>query len=326
MKKVFITGGMGFIGRNLVKKLLNETDYHLDILDNLSSSLVSDELLNNPRINFIESDFSAWEVPEDANYDQIYHLAGPVGPVRVLEFSGRIAQIIVSQLYKAADMAIAMGAKLMFISTSEVYGEHVTEGTPETVSSVVPSDVTVRLEYGVSKLIGEIILKNLSRVSDLKYNCVRPFNIVGPGQNGKGGFVIPRFLEKAQAGEPITVYNEGNMVRAFTHVEDFVNALYSIMESEVFGEVFNIGNAENTITILELAKKVKEATNTSSEIIHVDPKKLYGDDFEEAWDKIPNVDKLVNMIGWKAEKSVDDIIREIVELGESKEPTQDFSI
>ncbi len=318
--KVLVTGGMGFIGKFLVRKLLSERDCHVVIVDNLSSSVLDTSIAVHERVTFINADFGEWVPPKDESYSQIYHLASPVGPVGVLKWKGMIAKLILNNLYNAAEMAMAMDARLIYVSTSEVYGRHPDnekEGQREDIDKIVPANITVRLEYGVAKLLGEILLKNLSRGSNLKHNCVRPFNVVGPSQNDELGFVIPRFLKQALKGSPITIYGDGKQKRTFTHVEDFVDGMFLVMESDFTGEIFNIGNPDNIISILELAKKIKKSTNSASEIKFVEPKKLFGNDFAEAWNKIPNVSKLVTAVGWKPKWFIDDIMAQVAEMGES---------
>lgn len=318
-KNVLITGGMGFIGKFVARKLLTETAYRLTIVDNLSSSVIEPELLSNTRVSFFHADFESWSSAPGIRFDQIYHLTSPVGPLGVLKYKGRIADLILTQLYRAAEMAIAMDARLCEISTSEVYGKHPedeAQGQREDIDKIVPAQLTVRLEYGVAKLLCEIVLRNLSRDNRLRYFCIRPFNIVGPKQNGDLGFIIPRFLVQAMAGTPLTVYGDGSQKRTFTHVQDFVDAVYLLMESDIESEVFNVGNPANTATILDLAKRIKAITKSNSEIAFVNPEKLFKD-FAEAWNKIPNIEKLVAATGWKPKYTLEDIISEVSEMGES---------
>ncbi len=316
-REVLVTGGMGFIGKVLVRKILSERDYRVTIVDNLSSSVLDNDLSANSGVTFFEEDFTTWVPPKGIRYFQIYHLASPVGPVGVLKYKGVMGRIIVDQVYKAAQLALEMDGKLAEISTSEVYGRHPDnerEGQRENIDKIVPANITVRLEYGVAKLLCEIMLKNLSRDTSLRYNCVRPFNIVGPSQNDELGFVIPRFLKQALANETITVYGDGRQKRTFTHVEDFVDGLFRVMESDISGEIFNIGNPENICSIIELAGKIKEVTNSSSEIRFVDPKGIFGPDFEEAWNKIPNVEKLTAATSWRPKWPLVRIIRQVASL------------
>lgn len=315
MKRVLITGGMGFIGKALAHKLLKQDDCHLTLVDNLSTCRPDASLTGHARVVFEDADLSTWEYKGE-KFDQIYHLAGPVGPLLVLELRGKILPIIVSHLEKMSRIAIDMGAKLIFISTSEVYGTHAKEKMSEDIDPIVAASVTPRLEYGIAKLAGEIMLKNLSEATGLRYDCVRPFNIIGPGQNDKGGFVIPRFVRLALKGEPLTVYGNGKQIRTFTHIEDFTDAIAAIMESEVSGEVFNVGNPDGTLSILELATRIKEALKSSSEIKMVDPQQLHGRPFNDAWDKIPDISKLTGAVGWKPKWSIDKTMQEIGEMRE----------
>jgi nucleoside-diphosphate-sugar epimerase len=319
MKKILITGGMGFIGKFLVRKLLAERDYEITIVDNLSSSKVDELLTSNPRVTFINASFENWMPPASVKYDQIYHLTSPVGPLGVLKYKGRIAEMILKQLYHATEFAMKMDSKLLEISTSEVYGQHPDneeEGQREDIDKIVPANLTVRLEYGVAKLLCEIVLKNLSRDNKLDYICIRPFNIVGPKQNGDLGFIIPRFLRQAKAGEPLTVYGNGSQKRTFTHVQDFVDAIFLTLESNRTGETYNVGHPGNVSTILNLAEKIKLVTKTSSPISFVDPTTMYKD-FAEAWNKIPNIDKIREHTGWQPKYSLDFIVDEVAKMGDA---------
>jgi nucleoside-diphosphate-sugar epimerase len=319
MKNILITGGMGFIGKFLVRKLLAECDYELTIVDNLSSSKVDEQIASNPRVTFVNESFENWTPPVGVRYDQIYHLTSPVGPLGVLKYKGRIAEMILKQLYHAVEFAMKMDSKLLEISTSEVYGQHPDnedEGQREDIDKIVPANLTVRLEYGVAKLLCEIVLKNLSRDNKLNYICIRPFNIVGPKQNGDLGFIIPRFLKQASAGEPLTVYGDGSQKRTFTHVQDFVDAIFLTMEGNRSGETYNVGNPGNVSTILNLAEKIKLVTKTVSPISFVDPTTMYKD-FAEAWNKIPNIDKIREHTGWQPKYSLDFIVDEVAEMGDS---------
>ncbi len=317
MQGILVTGGMGFIGKCLVRKLLAETDRAITVVDNLSSSRRDAALIADPRVRFIQAEFERWHPAEGERFDQIYHLTSPVGPLGVLRYKGLIADMILTQLYHAARMAIDMRAKLLEISTSEVYGRHPedeAEGQREDIDKIVPAEITVRLEYGVAKLLCEIVLKNLSRENPLEYVCIRPFNIVGPKQNGELGFIIPRFLRQALRGEPLTVYGDGTQKRTFTHVQDFVDGLFLAMERNVSGEIFNVGNPSNVISILDLANRIRSATGGRSDISFVKPETLFKD-FSEAWNKIPNIEKFSRSTGWAPKCSLDYIIDEVRRLG-----------
>ena len=158
----------------------------------------------------------------------------------------------------------------------------------------MPPQVTVRLEYAVGKLAAEISLVNTTRVTPLHATIVRPFNVAGPRQSGKGGFVLPRFISQALANQPLTVYGDGSMIRAFTHVQDIVRGTMLVMEKGRNGEAYNMGNPANKTSILDLAERVVRVTNSSSKISFVNPKELFGPLFEEANDKYPDADRAIN--------------------------------
>jgi UDP-glucose 4-epimerase len=310
MKKVLVTGGAGFIGRALLREIVSQPAREITVVDNLSSCTLDEDSPINiyGGIKFIESDLEDFLLSNKESFDEIYHLASPVGPVGVLKYKGRIAHTIIDHLYNVAMLAINSNAKLCYVSTSEIYGQNPIFDQPEDIDKIVPSKYTVRLEYGIAKLTGEIMLANLSKVyPNFKYFVIRPFNIVGPDQNAGLGFVIPRFIKQALAGEPITVYGDGTDKRTFTDVRDITRLMAAIMDSNLCN-TFNVGNPDNVITIGELARLIKKMTDSSSEIQFIDPKVLWGKDFEEAWNKIPNIDRLKSLVGdWPKRKLVDTI-------------------
>jgi UDP-glucose 4-epimerase len=216
-------------------------------------------------------------------------------------------------MYRMVDLARTSNARLCDISTSEVYGGGRNGYCSEQDQKIIPPHVSVRLEYAVAKLAAEVALMNMSRVTELDVVIVRPFNIAGPRQSGRGGFVLPRFIQQALKGEPITVYGDGRMIRAFTHVVDLADGVVRVMKKGRRGDAYNVGNPSNKTTILELAQRVVRATESRSEIRFVDPKQLFGPLFEEANDKFPDADKAMNELGWRPRFSIDDVIRDAIE-------------
>jgi len=316
-RKILITGGFGFIGSHLTEKLIADDRNHVHIVDNLSTNSINPEayldFLGRPR-NLTYSICSVEQfcdgLAPKRDFDQIYHLASVVGPVGVLSHAGNIALQIVSDANHIVQMALRTNAKIVDVSTSEVYGGGRDGYCSEKDFKVIQPNVTVRLEYAVAKLAAEISLINITRVTGLKVSIVRPFNVAGPRQSGRGGFVLPRFIEQALTGEAITVYSDGKMVRAFTHVKDIVNGIVLAMEKGANGEVYNIGNPSNKTTILELAERVVFLTHSKSEISHVDPKILFGPLFEEANDKYPDSDRATHDLDWRPVHTIDEIIND----------------
>jgi nucleoside-diphosphate-sugar epimerase len=317
MKHILITGGLGFIGAHSIEKW-KSLNWNITVIDNLSSNAIqpSHELLND--VNFINSDILNVSWDTLPKFDLILHLASPVGPVGVLKHSGTMARIILDDIYWAIQGANKNKCPLVFISTSEIYGhrEHKSY-LQEQDDKVLHGEFTVRNEYAVAKLLSEIVLANHAKINkSFKYQIVRPFNVTGKYQLPDGGFVLPRFVKQALTNQDITVYYSGQQLRAFTWVKDIVDGIYltSIAPENFWNQEWNIGNELNEQTILYLAEKVKEMTNSSSKIIHVDPKELHSSLFSEAPEKIPNSEKIKKQLGWKPTKYVDEVISEVVEF------------
>ena len=198
----------------------------------------------------------------------------------------------------------------MLISTSEVYEENPIFDQQEDLATVRLD----RLEYGVSKLSGEISLTNRLRTEkNLKFNIICPFNIIGTGQNPDLGFGISRFIRQALNNEPITVYSDGMDQRTFIDVEDICEAMILIMKAKHNGIIFNVGNPRNKITSGELTRKIVKIINSKSKITFVSLQGLHGKDFAEVWDKIPNIDRLKSLIGFEPHWELDEILQKCID-------------
>ena len=179
---------------------------------------------------------------------------------------------------------------------------------------ILRGNFSVRNEYSMAKLLSEIVLSNSAKVSDLKYQIIRPFNISGARQLKNGGFVLPTFVQQALEGNDITVFNSGEQIRAFTHVSDIVKGIYltSVADESLYNQSWNIGNAKNVSTINELARIVKSKTQSVSNVIHVDPKTIHGPLYEEAWDKVPDATKAKDNLGWDPVWTKEQIIQDVI--------------
>lgn len=310
---ILVTGGLGFVGSTLIMQLENKyPNASIVIVDNKQSSAVDEGFFldRNGRFDGVEfhnmtvSDFLARYKGD--RFDQIYHLASVVGPVGVLKYAGTIAKSILDDTALIIDKSREWSAKFVDVSTSEVYGGGNNGYCVEDMPKIITHKTSARLEYAIGKLAAETMIIN----SGANGVIIRPFNIVGQRQKTNGGFVLPRFMEAALKGEPLTVYYDGSAVRAFTDVRDICRGLIAAMERGKAGEAYNLGNPDNKVTILELAKRVIQITGSKSEIKFVDPKKLWGDKFEEAADKYPNSQKANTELGWRATIGLDQIIKE----------------
>ncbi|SIO55344.1 UDP-glucose 4-epimerase [Singulisphaera sp. GP187] len=317
-KNILVTGGFGFIGSTLVEQLLAEPGNRVHVVDNLSTSPIDvtaflEVVGNPPNLSYdicSIAEYCTREGDKGKAFREIYHLASPVGPVGVLAYAGKMTEMICGDAYHVINLGLKHDAKVLDISTSEVYGGGRDGYCSEDYSKIIPAKVTVRLEYAVAKLAAEISLVNTTRVTPLRACIIRPFNVAGPRQSPKGGFVLPRFIGQALRNEPLTVYSDGSMVRAFTHVQDIVQGLILTMERGTNGEAYNLGNPANKVTILELAQRVVKIAESQSRIDHVDPKTLFGPLFEEANDKYPDAKRSTEELGWQPRSDVDQVIRD----------------
>ena len=308
MKKILITGGLGFIGTHCIEQW-KSLGWKVWIIDNLSSNAIESthELAGDSEV--IISDILKVDWGSLPKFDLILHLASPVGPVGVLKHSGMMARIILDDIYWAIDGANKNNCPLIFISTSEIYGyrEHKSY-LEEKDDKVLHGEVTVRNEYATAKLLSEIVLSNHAKINtSFRYQSVN-------------GEIDEPVKEQALKNEDITVYYSGQQLRAFTWVKDIVNGIYlaSTAPAHLWNQEWNIGNELNEQTIIYLAEKVKKFTFSTSKIIHIDPKELHGHLFSEAPEKIPNSEKIKTQLGWKPTKYVDDVIQEVIDFYKEK--------
>jgi len=321
MKKVLITGGLGFLGSYCIEKFKSD-GWDITVIDNLSTNVIPPDHDVCDDVEVIIEDVLEYDWKDEENYDLIVHLASPVGPVGVLKHSGKIASYIIDDIYWAIDGAQRFDCPLIFISTSEIYGYR-SEAVflKEDDDKLLVGDYSVRNEYSEAKLLSEIVLSNTAKVSSLKYQILRPFNISGARQLKDGGFVLPTFVNQSLAGEPITVFGDGQQIRAFTHVKDIVDGIFLVATADKvdYNQIWNVGNPDNVASILDLADMVKEGTNSESEIKFFDPKTIHGPLYEEAWDKIPDATKIKERLGWNPKYSKDVIVNDVIEFYGAKQ-------
>lgn len=300
-KTAVVTGGAGFIGAALSKRLMRDgwkvviiDDYGNHTSINYDPELADAELLQG-RVQDV--------IMRKRHVDAIFHLAGRVGPVGVLRFKGRIASDTVGSASRVAEWAKHYECPLIDISTSEIYGSP-GKHNAESDAKVFPNHASARMEYAVAKLAAETMLLN---ADGLDVRIIRPFNVAGPGQMPEGGFVIPRFVIQALTGKRLTVYTPGSQVRSFTHIDDIVDGIIALYEHGKSGYIINLGTPKNACSMTQLALDVIHHVGKGS-INIVDPVLLHGPDFIEAPEKVPNAELAKATIGWEAKKSRDDII------------------
>lgn len=321
MTNILITGGFGFIGGHLIHRLLvgataNGIRPYVHVVDNLSTSPVPVEVLlgdlNYPnQLTYDLMPIHDWlRNGTSDEWDIIYHLASPVGPAGILPYAGKMAHYIVQDTVGLIELAKRSNALLVDISTSEIYGGGQNGLCSETMPRIVPPETTVRLEYAIGKLAAETAIMNECHINGLKASIIRPFNVAGPRQSGKGGFVLPRFVAQAMTGQPLTVFGDGSQLRAFTHVSDIVDGIIRTSQRGKQG-VYNLGNPDNRTSILELAQTVVEVVSSHSEIVFMDGREVYGEHYAEAANKFPDATKAMTELQWQPMKRIEETIQSV---------------
>lgn len=308
-RRVLVTGGLGFIGYHLSEALLrSDPGCDLTIVDNLSSTRLDYSSLVN-RADIQVEDLRTYQ-PENSSFDDIYHLASPVGSLGILERHGFIANDILELAQAANRIASNSGANLLYLSSSEVYGHDGAHA--ESIDLVVPDRHGTRMEYALGKLTAEHVLMNLADGSKHSVRIVRPFNVVGRWQSKALGFVIPAFFEAALADEPLLVHGNGEQTRSFCDVDDLVNGLIAVQTLGHSRKIYNVGNPANRTTILQLAKNIKTLCRSNSPVQLIDPNQRYGAKYLEAYNKMPVIDRVTEDTGWLPKADLTTILEKIL--------------
>jgi nucleoside-diphosphate-sugar epimerase len=307
VSRVLVTGGLGFIGSHLVRRLLrSRPDADITVVDNLSGTRLDWSDIAT-QVEVVIDDLRDFEpgVP----FDEVWHLASPVGSVGILGATGRIAEDIITLAGRAHDLAAVSCADLLFVSSSEVYGR---DGRHDEASDlVVPHRRGARMEYAIGKLGAEHVLFNRASDSGVRLLIVRPFNCAGPGQSPGLGFVVPIFVRAALAGTPLPVHGDGSARRAFCHVSDLVDGLVAVTRHGTAGGVYNVGQDGDVVSILELARRVIERCNSSSSIELVDPRTQHGRHWLDAFEKVPDITRVRQDTGWVPQHGLQKIIDDV---------------
>ena len=312
MKKFIVTGGAGFIGSHLVKKLIDNGAEKILVIDDLSTGK-----LDNIK-DFTEVEFKNKKIEEIDNLDEIfkdyefcYHLAAGVGVQYIMDNLSKSLLTNIEGTHKVFEACKKSNIPVLITSTSEIYGTSQEKEWSEETKSLIGPTSKLRWSYAASKMIDEFLALSEYEEGTLNPIIVRLFNIIGPNQLPDFGMVVPKFIHAALNNEPIVVHGDGSQSRSFTWVEDVVEYFVKLAELKAYGEIFNIGQTEE-ISINDLAELIINSTNSSSKIIYKKHEEIFGSKFEDPNRRTPNIDKIIKFTGIKPSMNIEEMIKEIV--------------
>jgi UDP-glucose 4-epimerase len=310
--KYLITGGAGFIGSHLAELLISRGD-QVVVLDNLSTGSKNNLDKINQSIKFEQGNIldKALVGRLVAESDFVVHLAAALGVLNILNKpleSFKTNLVGTEGILEACDK---YRKPVLIASTSEIYGKNNKVPLNEEDDRIIGHPLKSRWSYSEAKAVDESLAFFYHLANNLPIRIVRFFNTVGPRQVGQYGMVVPRFVSSALKNEPLSVYGSGDQIRCFCHVMDAVKALLLIMDSDkAVGQVFNVGN-DSQISITGLAEKVIEITRSRSIIENIAYDKAYPQGFEDMQRRVPDISKIKQVLGWKPEINLDQIIIDI---------------
>jgi UDP-glucose 4-epimerase len=319
--RFLITGGAGFIGSHLAERLLDRGD-SVVLLDNLSTGSMDNirHLKASDRMSYhldsIENRQLLAELVDEA--DVVVHLAAAVGVKLIVESPVRTIETNVNGTQMVLEAACKKRKLVVTASTSEVYGKNVNVPFREDADLVLGPTTKGRWSYAASKALDEFLALSYWKEKKLPVIVLRLFNTVGPRQTGRYGMVVPNFVKAALDNQPIHVYGTGKQSRCFCDVRDTVEALVRLIESpRAIGEVVNIGNTEE-ISIEGLAEVVKKRTGSSAAIQFIPYDQAYEPGFEDMMRRVPNIDKLQALTGFRPQTPLTEIIDRVKSFFEEK--------
>ena len=312
--RVLITGGAGFIGSHLCDSLIKSGN-SVSILDNLSTGSAKNIQHLQGKIKIYKGDIRDKDLVENLtkNSDLVLHMAASLGVDNILE---NPIESISTNFYGSETVlnaAVKFDKRIIIASTSEIYGKNSKQPLSENDDRVIGTPQKLRWSYSDAKALEEAAAHFLFLTKNLKVTTVRFFNTVGPRQTGKYGMVIPRFVKAALGGEPLKIFGDGSQSRVFCHVLDTVASLNAIIEeTKTIGEVFNIGGIEE-ISILNLAKKIIEQSNSSSQITFSKYEDAYAAGYEDMARRVPDISKIYKYTLWTPKIDLIEIIDDVVD-------------
>jgi UDP-glucose 4-epimerase len=312
--RILVTGGAGFIGSHLCERLVQD-GHSVTAVDDFSTGSASNlvNLTDEKNFELIEGSILDSNLlrPLIRDSEYVFHLAAAVGVFNIVK--NPLASLLtnIRGTENVLEAAHSTKTPVFLTSSSEVYGKNISDSLKESDDRILGSPVTLRWSYSEAKAIDESLAYAYFIEKKLETRIVRFFNTVGPRQLGAYGMVVPRFVKSALENEPITIYGDGTQTRCFAHVYDVIDAVIAIAFADnTIGKVINIGN-DFEISISGLAQKIIAETGSKSEIVYVPYVEAYGDGFEDMERRVPNIDLINQLVGWKPKRDLTTIISDI---------------
>lgn len=313
--RYLITGGAGFIGSHVADALVARGE-DVVVLDDLSTGRRGnvEQLVESSSVRLVEGSVTDAGLVNElmARCDCCLHLASAVGVRLVVAEPLETLRRIVLGTDIVVSAAARHGKRLVFASSSEVYGKTSDSALHEESDRVLGSASKSRWSYAIAKSYGEALAHGYHRQHGAETTVVRLFNTIGPRQLGAYGMVVPRFVRQAIAGQDVTVFGDGTQMRCFLHVDDAVGAILALAShEEAIGRAFNVGNPQ-PITILGLAARVIERVGSSSRIRLIPYEKAYDEGFEELGQRTPDIGALQELVGWTPRRTLDEALDDVI--------------
>ncbi len=314
--KYLITGGAGFIGSHLADRLAGR-GHQVTVLDDLSSGSARnlEGAVAGGRVHLVDGSVLDSELVKRCvhDVDACVHLAAALGVQRIVD---RPLEPLLANV-RGADIVMAesnaAGCRVLFASSSEVYGKQSGEALAEQADCTIGAPSYSRWSYAIAKQFGEALANAYRQDASAAIATIRFFNIVGARQSAAYGMVLPRFVEQALADEPVTIYGDGRQSRCFTSVHDAVDAIEALLgvTGSAGNGTFNVG-ASAAVCVEDLARLVISRAASQSTIVHVPYSEAYGAGYQELGNRVPDTRALRELVGWKPRRTIEQIVDEVI--------------